>query len=481
MSYRRGDTGYSREAGYKEVKPKYSRIFVLGDSNKLDCDESIKKIFGDFGEIESIFCKKNRDTGKSKGVVFIKYRKASQAAKAIEALQGADLGDETLKVTLAADRDKEHIQLNPTRLFLMIPRTMERDDLKEEFRQFGDVEHASIVKDRETGASKGLGYVNFYKFTDAAIAFEECDEKWRPQWAESKEEMDKKRKGDRDDYGRGYSKGYDNNYGGSSYGSGSGSYREAKSESIMGMVGGPTHGPCRLKVLFDPQVNRDSFMKLFNIVPGLVNCELGGMTPDGAISYVEYNNPQSAAHAMERINGFEFGQGFPLRIVFDGAVSSGMESSGQAMPGNIAALMENIKQATEVIKASGYGNMVNGGSGMRGASMADSNAQSVCSAKLPARKELLPANTKCEERLFFVLKDAHETPNPEIIKDVFCRFGNLIDAFCLRGRKCGYARYATKQSAHSCIKTLNGEDLLGSRLAVEIAEDASDRKRPRRE
>ena len=61
--------------------------------------------------------------------------------------------------------------------------------------------------------------------------------------------------------------------------------------------------------------------------------------------------------------------------------------------------------------------------------------------------------------------------------DVFCRFGNLIEVYLIRGKKCGYANYATTESAAACVACLNGEDLLGSRLVVEKAEELDVKRR----
>jgi len=115
-----------------------------------------------------------------------------------------------------------------------------------------------------------------------------------------------------------------------------------------------------------------------------------------------------------------------------------------------------------------------GGGGMGGV-----DAQSVCSASLPPRHSLLPSNTKTDERLFFVFRDLVDLPDPAIVQDAFCRFGNLIEAQCIRNKKCGYARYGTAKSAHAAISALNGEDLLGSRIKVEVADADSRGKRPR--
>jgi len=179
-----------------------------------------------------------------------------------------------------------------------------------------------------------------------------------------------------------------------------------------------------------------------------------------------------------------------------GANAVGGGGEIKSMPSDIQSLVTSIQAATEALKASGYGNVIGGSGGgvaitntamggggdsvFGGNFGAGNDAQSVCSAKLPDRQPTLPANTRAEERLFFVLKDARDPPPPAIVTDLFCRFGDLIDAYCLPRKKCGYARYARKESASAALAALHDEDLCGSRLKVVLAdEEKGGGKRPR--
>lgn len=51
------------------------------------------------------------------------------------------------------------------------------------FQEYGDIEYCVIIKNKTTGESKGLGYVRYYKPSQAAIAIENCDKsKMVPNW-----------------------------------------------------------------------------------------------------------------------------------------------------------------------------------------------------------------------------------------------------------------------------------------------------------
>lgn len=49
------------------------------------------------------------------------------------------------------------------RLFVMIPKTMNDTELYDTFKQYGDIDYATIIRDRDTRESKGFAYVKYYK------------------------------------------------------------------------------------------------------------------------------------------------------------------------------------------------------------------------------------------------------------------------------------------------------------------------------
>ena len=93
---------------------------------------------------------------------------------------------------------------------------------------------------------------------------------------------------------------------------------------------------------------------------------------------------------------------------------------------------------------------------------------------------MAPPGTACQQRLFFVCKETRDIPPPYMIKDLFSRFGNLIEAYLMKGKNCGYAKYATKESAQTAIRVLNEQTAMGCFLKVMVAEESSN-KRPRKD
>ena len=52
---------------------------------------------------------------------------------------------------------------------------LEWQDIKDAFKEFGEVSYVKIIKDRETGKSRGFGFIEFSAIEEAAAAKEAMD------------------------------------------------------------------------------------------------------------------------------------------------------------------------------------------------------------------------------------------------------------------------------------------------------------------
>ncbi|KAG7228391.1 hypothetical protein INR49_007563 [Caranx melampygus] len=164
--------------------PPNSRLFVV--TSRSITEDELREAFSVFGDIQGVWVVKDKQTKESKGICYVKFAKSSQACLAMEEMHGKVLVDGTkpIKVFIAQSRsstrhrDVEDEEL--TRIFVMIPKTFSEEDLKNTFKEYGDIEYCVIIKNKFTGESKGLGYVRYYKPSQAALAIENCD-KW-PSW-----------------------------------------------------------------------------------------------------------------------------------------------------------------------------------------------------------------------------------------------------------------------------------------------------------
>lgn len=83
------------------------KIFIGALSYDLKEDE-LKAAFEVYGKVESATIIVDRDSGRSKGFGFVEMFEKGEALKAIEGLNGTDLGGKTIAVNEARSKTKGH-------------------------------------------------------------------------------------------------------------------------------------------------------------------------------------------------------------------------------------------------------------------------------------------------------------------------------------------------------------------------------------
>ncbi|KAL1456454.1 hypothetical protein WDU94_001185 [Cyamophila willieti] len=234
----------------------------------------------------------------------------------------------------------------------------------------------------------------------------------------------------------------------------------------------------------------DQLYGLFGIVPGLdvihpMSDSRVGFRGGQKVS-VQYSSPQSAAYARDKFHGFGFPPNTPMVVVPDFSFGN----SAMALRGNNSSLLsaeskdtlqtltKALAQATSLLRSAGLStegiDLATGDS-----SIAPTGDDSFCSVRLPSVKPLAPSNAEVAKRLFVVCQPG--LPPLYSLKDVFGRFGSLIELYILPGKNCGYASYSDGSAADQAIHTLHGAELYGSRLKVMEADPPkSDRRESRK-
>ncbi|XP_060596435.1 RNA-binding protein 45-like isoform X2 [Ruditapes philippinarum] len=515
---------------YRSDTKENTRLFVL--AGKGVNEEVFREKFEQYGKIEDLWIVKDKRTNEDKGVVYVTYSKVSEAALALEEMNGKILpgNPRPLKV-LVANTKRDGSVRDPrederlVRLFVIIPKTYDEEDVNKEFSQHGDVASVNVLRDKDTGSPKGFAYVKFHRPYHAAIAMENCKPSFKPKWAEPKKQasdtVDRYARDsrnyhdgrDRDSYDDRGSRGYEHRDrdrrgsgapGGYPYSDrdrglkrGFDDYRDDRDsrrdrredyiaddgrsrysdsnvfsrpeQTPFSMIQDHQHNNIqRLLVTAPLGLTQNYLQKLFNLIPGLEYCDLNEQT---GLAYVRYQTPQCAAYARDKLDGFEYPIGSRLIVKF--TEGSGHSSQDQGfMSGNFRGgpepLMDSSSvqhQAAKVLEQAG----INPGLVLQPPK--DSNAVervTYCNLKLPLPKPLVPEDTPTAQRLFIVCQPAAV---PErILRDAFSRFGNLIEVFLLSGRNFGYAKYATKESACLAMDVLHGQCVAGQRMKVLEAE-----------
>jgi RNA recognition motif-containing protein len=81
-----------------------SKIYV-GNLPFSATEESVRTLFAEYGAVESVALINDRDTGRPRGFGFVEMAR-SDAARAIQSLNGQDMGGRPLKVNEAQDKPR---------------------------------------------------------------------------------------------------------------------------------------------------------------------------------------------------------------------------------------------------------------------------------------------------------------------------------------------------------------------------------------
>ncbi|XP_074658938.1 RNA-binding protein 45-like isoform X2 [Tubulanus polymorphus] len=504
----------------RDDHPPFSRIFVVHAKGVTEAD--FRESFEKYGEIQDVWIVKDRRTGMDKGVTYIKFRKTSQAALAMEEMNGKFLKDNPrpIKVLLANSRHEgsgrdPNEDVKMLRLFLMVPKHYTEDDVREKFTEYGKLDSVLIVRDRETRNSKGFAYVKYFRAHHAALALESCDPTFKPIFAEPKGVKRDRDTRDRNDRGGGRdSRGEYPSGGGGGYRD---DYRGGGATSMGRMNDGPMDmiqnfglgaGSCHLEGLVSAlDVTRQQLQSLFDLCPGLDYFEYNSRR---GIVYASYVSPQCAAYALQKLNGFEYPPNYQISVRYAESSNSGGMGAGNNM--DQSQILQMLTQLTNTMQTQGGGGMGGGGLGGGGGgnnvagmlqnmtsmlnrssggggiggvgggymnsggmggtggnySNSSSNAELYCDFLLPPQQPRAPRDSPVQESLFVVMSP--RAVNDKILIDAFQRFGNLIEIYMVPGKNYGYARYSEKDSAMKAMDCLHQRTIDGQYVKVIIAD-----------
>ncbi|KAK8957791.1 putative polyadenylate-binding protein [Platanthera zijinensis] len=151
---------------------KYTNLYMKNLDQDIT-EDLIELKFSEFGKISNVMIAKDGE-GKSKGFGFVNFENPDSAKKAMEAMNGLQLGSKTLYVARAQKKEerqqilrrifeekrREQIRKNmASNLYVKnIDESVDENALREQFRRFGSITSAKIMHDAK-GISKGFGFV----------------------------------------------------------------------------------------------------------------------------------------------------------------------------------------------------------------------------------------------------------------------------------------------------------------------------------
>ncbi|KAL4326407.1 hypothetical protein GQ457_11G028000 [Hibiscus cannabinus] len=178
------DAVFEEQSGDSEEEvsepPEEAKLFVGNLPFDVD-SQSLAMLFEKAGTVEIAEVIYNRETEQSRGFGFITMSSIEEAEKAVEIFNRYDLNGRLLTVNKAAPRGSRLDR--PPRVFEQafrvyvgnLPWDVDNARLEQVFSEHGKVVEARVVYDRETGRSRGFGFVTMSSETELNDAIAALD------------------------------------------------------------------------------------------------------------------------------------------------------------------------------------------------------------------------------------------------------------------------------------------------------------------
>ncbi|TVU04569.1 hypothetical protein EJB05_47685 [Eragrostis curvula] len=160
-----GEEDAEGEGEYAAVEPpEEAKIYVGNLPYDID-SEGLAQLFEQAGVVEVAEVIYNRETGQSRGFGFVTMSTVEEADKAIEMFNRYDISGRFLNVNRASPRGSraERAPRQYASAFRAyvgnLPWQADDSRLTQLFSEHGEVVNATVVYDRETGRSRGFGFV----------------------------------------------------------------------------------------------------------------------------------------------------------------------------------------------------------------------------------------------------------------------------------------------------------------------------------
>ncbi|KAI0989040.1 hypothetical protein GJ496_009095 [Pomphorhynchus laevis] len=469
--------------------PPYSRLFILVP--KSTTEKKLTECFSLYGHIEDIWLLREKSTGSSRGICYIKYSKASSAALAMEKMNGQYLDEfsKPLKVMISNNRNERNIRQpceaeRMLRIFLLLPKEFTSDDLYQTFKKFGEIYSVQIVVDKVTGKSRGLGYVKFFKASDSARALEECDPAFKPKFADPP--ISKIRDSNNIFF--------DNKI-----------RKHRKLSNLVNQEQSDIHlkRPYKLLMQCTKAISAVSLNSLCDLIPYLTKFKtLSTMTINEQILYlVEYGNIDSYQYALQKLNGYRFPSG---EVIYVYAVEERLDEtyerqyleneSSELLLTEIKKYRLNITARKRSQQAANTNEdltlhksaICSCSEAMRYLLLLTNNSKihdswspslhisetledtGFCSVYLPPEKPVRSESCYSKVSVLKILSSVSIPTN--VLLNVFCRFGNLIEV-CMNdttsmGHTMGLIVYGNEFSARMACNVMNGQEIAGVKIFI---------------
>ncbi|GFW37288.1 ELAV-like protein 1 [Trichonephila clavipes] len=136
-------------------------------------DNEFRNLFQSIGPVKAAKIVRHKSTGYSYGFGFVEYTRDTDAARAIQTLNGFQLQNKKIKV--AYSRPGGDNIKNANLYIRGIPKTMTEEQLESLLSEFGEIIQVRLLKDATGGRNKGVGFVLYDQRNQAEDAIKKLN------------------------------------------------------------------------------------------------------------------------------------------------------------------------------------------------------------------------------------------------------------------------------------------------------------------
>ncbi|XP_057472470.1 LOW QUALITY PROTEIN: uncharacterized protein LOC130761041 [Actinidia eriantha] len=156
-----GSSGNDMGNEHRRRDSSSGKLFVGGVSWETT-EATFTNYFCKYGEITDSVIMMDKITGRSRGFGFVTFADPAVADKVLEEEHVIDGRAVEVKRTVPREKMQEQGVQKTRKIFVGgVPTSLTEDELKEYFSSYGSVAEYQIMIDRDTGRSRGFGFVTF--------------------------------------------------------------------------------------------------------------------------------------------------------------------------------------------------------------------------------------------------------------------------------------------------------------------------------